>query len=39
MITTLNLINIHHHSYNFFSCDENPFKIYSLNNFKIYNTV
>ena len=29
MITTLNLINIHHHSYNFFSCDENPFKIYS----------
>ena len=35
MITTISLVNIHHS--NLFSCDK--IKIYSLGNFKIYNTV
>ena len=38
MITTISLVNIHHHSHNFFLVMR-TFKIYSLRNFQICNTV
>ena len=38
MITTISLTSINSHSYNFFLA-KSPFKIYSLSNFQIYNTV
>ena len=38
MISTISLVNIHHHTYlQSFSCED--FKIYSFRNFQIYNTV
>ena len=40
MITTVNLVNIHHHTYvNFFFLVMRGLKIYSLSNFQIYNIV
>ena len=38
-ITTVRLLNIHHHTVTIFVSVMRTFKIYSLNNFKIYNTV
>lgn len=42
MVTTINLVDIHHHAYLensfFFPCDEN-LKVYSLSNVQIYNTI
>ena len=37
MITTVSLVNIHHHTVMIFIFAMRTFKIYSLSNFKIYN--
>ena len=38
MITTMSLVNIHHHRYRFFFLLKRTFKIYSLSNFQVCNT-
>ena len=39
MITTINLVNIHHHTVTLFFLIIRIFKIFSLSNLKIYNRV